>query len=55
MKELTKSYPKNYCAFYQVCDIRKTAMLTPMMKMLIVVMMRRARMTSGERIVTAAW
>ena len=30
-------------------------MLTPMMKMLMVVMMRRARITSEERIVIVAW
>ena len=30
-------------------------MLTPMMKMLMVVMMRRARITSDGRIVRVAW
>ena len=40
---------------YQVCETRKTAMLTPMMKMLMVVMMRRARITSEGRIVRVAW
>ena len=40
---------------HQVCDARKTVMLTPMMKMLMVVMMSRARITSEGRMVRVAW